>query len=493
MQADRKLMENEYELCRRSKIHFINNWGQTYDPREMPKHFPFELYEFQTEAISWITQRYTNKENGLIEKSRDMGVTWLIAAWAAHEWLFGHGFTALFGSRKQDLVDDMTMDSIFGKLRYFIYRLPPFLKPEMKQRTKHDRYLTLINPDNGNELTGESANIGFGRGGRSSICFLDEYAHVQHSEAVWASISDNSDCIIPVSTPNGKGNQFSWLRHESSIPVLSIHWAKHPKKNKDWYEKKKAQMKPHQIAQELDLSYEQSAAGKVYRRFDRKWHIGKEVIYPNPDYEQWVAWDFGIADPTAILWGQVTPSGIIQVWGCYELTDRDIDFFIPISKGSLPSEFDLLTEDQKRHLMFWLKKVPKGHTANHYGDNSGTARTANSRRSCRAAMDEKGIKLHSSGKQTFDWRIECVDNLLRLRNNPSRNEWYSIVEVSPDCQKFIDAMNNYEYDSDPDKLNDEKLKPKHNWASHMVSAFEFLAINRFPLRESTGFREERIR
>ncbi|NOS66877.1 MAG: hypothetical protein HOO67_00695, partial [Candidatus Peribacteraceae bacterium] len=312
MKSDEEFRALEIAMCRRFPTHFINNWCMTFDPRRAPKHFPFSTYEFQDEAIQWLQDRYKKKEQGLIEKSRDMGATWIVCAWVIWAWIFEQGFIARFGSRKEDLVDDYTLDSIFGKLRYLLQRVPTIFKRTMDKR--HDSHMKLLNPHNGNQIVGESMNVGFGRGGRSSVAFLDEFAHVQHSEAVWASVVENTDCLIPLSTPNGKGNQFAWLRHETKIPVLSLHWSRHPLKDKTWYENKKSTMKPWQVGQELDLSYETSKEGKVYTRFDRKWHIAKEVIKFNAAYEQWVSWDFGYAGAMAILFGQITPEGIIQIW-----------------------------------------------------------------------------------------------------------------------------------------------------------------------------------
>jgi len=490
--ANPHIKEAELEMCKRFPTHFINQWCLTFDPRTMPKHFPFELYKFQGGLISWIEQCYNNKTNGLIEKSRDVGATWCVVAWSVHKWLFEPGFHCLFGSRKEKLVDDKTINSIFGKIRYIIYHLPTFLRPSIKPETNTDAYMRVINPLNDNQIVGESANINFGRGGRSTICFLDEFAHVEHSEVIWAAISENSDCIIPLSTPNGKGNEFARLRHETPIKVKSIHWKEHPNKDDKWYNKKKLELKDWQIAQELDLSYERSQKGRVYQRFDRKYHVPKEPIYMCPEYEQFVTWDFGIADPTAILWGQVTTEGIIEIFECFELTGWDIDFFAPISKGFRPKEFRLLTDEDQKLIDKLFVKIPMGHTADHYGDHHGTARTANSKRSCKTKLREgHNIKLKTSGKQFHDYRIECVDALLKLRRNEKRNEWYSVLQISPDCLRLIDCMNNYRWDSDDP--NDDKIKPKHDWSSHMVTALEFLAINRFPIKKKLHHWELKVR
>jgi len=493
---DQDAVAYEIEKCRRDPVHFINSWGSTYDPRNQPKHFPFVLYDFQIETIHWLEQRYRNKENGLVEKSRDLGITNMAVAWAVHHFLFDNGFSALFGSRKEALVDNFTMDSIFGKIRYYLYRLPKFLIPEgLKEGSKWDRHMSITNPINGNQMSGESTNSNFGRGGRSSICFIDEAAHIEHSERIYAAISENSDSIISLSTPNGKGNMFAFLRFETKIPTLSLHWSRHPNKDQKWYDSKKSQMKPWQVAAELDLSYEMSLEGKVYSRFDRRYHVSKEIIYCNPDYEQFVSHDFGILDPHATIFGQITTEGLIEIWQCYELAEQDIGFHIPITMGSKPAAIRTVDPQTAMYIEKVLSKVPMGHKPDHYGDHSGVARTANSKRTCRDAIKEiTGQWMKSTGRNQFDWRIKCTDNLLKLRQNSRTGEWYSIVRVSPDCEKFIDAMFNYEYDAAGDKLNDNNLKPKHNWASHLVTAFEYFAINRFPIQNKfDAYTHTRIR
>lgn len=490
----------ETERCRRDVGYFLNQWGMTFDPRRDPHHFPFRLYDYQTEMCAWLDERFTRKEDGLIEKSRDMGVTWVMAGWFAHRWLFHSGFTGKFGSRKEDLVDDWTLDSIFGKLRYLIKRLPVFLQPAGLDERKHMTHLALTHPSESNAIVGESTNQNFGRGGRSSIAALDEFAHVQHSEAVWAAISYNSDCVIALSSPNGKGNQFAWLRHETKIAVLTLHWSRHPRKDKAWYDREKATMDDWQVAQELDISYERSRRGRIYKRFDRSLHVAPQPIMHDKRFEQFVAWDFGGSSPTAIIWGQTvpglvngTPDDIVQVWQVYELGGEDIDFFIPIARGRQPTTHLLQTEEVQRQIDRALTKVPQNHGAYHYGDHAGTARTANSKRSCQDALEEAGLILHTSGKQTYDWRIKCLDNLLKVRHNPKTGTWYPRLQISPDCTRLIDCFNNYEYDDEGEDVDSDDRKPKINWASHMMTALEFLAINKYPVEQPNRSREQRIR
>ena len=100
---------------------FINTFGWTLDPRpeHEPFHLPFITFEYQDRAIEWFIDRIDNGRDGLVEKSRDMGMSWLMFVWLPlWYWLFRDGTNILLGSYKEALVDDRTPDSLFGKIDY---------------------------------------------------------------------------------------------------------------------------------------------------------------------------------------------------------------------------------------------------------------------------------------------------------------------------------------------------------------------------------------
>ena len=59
---------------------FINDWGMTFDPRQIEKGLlatvPFIMWPKQEEYIRWVLDRWKAGEYGVAEKSRDCGVTW---------------------------------------------------------------------------------------------------------------------------------------------------------------------------------------------------------------------------------------------------------------------------------------------------------------------------------------------------------------------------------------------------------------------------------
>src|SRR5690606_12859439 len=100
--------------------------------------------------LLWMEDRYNNEENGICEKSRDSGMSWLAMAWSIHKWLYEDGFSAGFGSRKADLVDKIgNPSSIFEKGRILIRYLPKFFLPKGFKEQDHLTYMRFINPVNG--------------------------------------------------------------------------------------------------------------------------------------------------------------------------------------------------------------------------------------------------------------------------------------------------------------------------------------------------------
>lgn len=243
---------------------FIDDWGMTFDPRnaeiKLPTTIPFLLFDRQREFIDYVHRKWLNREDGLAEKSRDMGVSWLCVGFAVWMWIFHSGTVVGFGSRKEEYVDDLNdPKSLFWKIRKFIELLPAEFTPAGYTQKKHAPFMTVVNPENGASIVGEAGD-NIGRGNRTSIYFKDESAFYQHADLIDAALSQTSNCKIDVSTPNGPGNAFARKRFAGNIEIFSFHWTQDPRKDKDWYEKQKRDLDPVVLAQEVDIDYNASAS-----------------------------------------------------------------------------------------------------------------------------------------------------------------------------------------------------------------------------------------
>jgi hypothetical protein len=243
-------------------VAFITDWGMTFDPRNaeigLPTMVPFVLFPRQQEYIRWLYERWRGREDGLVEKSRDMGVSWLCVAFAVWMWRFWPGTVVGFGSRKEEYVDKIgDPKSLFWKVRQFIGLLPKEFRPAGYSEGAHAPHMRILNPENGASIIGEAGD-NIGRGNRTSIYFKDESAFYEHPEAIDAALSQTSNCKIDVSTPNGAGNPFYQKAHGGKIKKFVFDWTDDPRKDQAWYDKQLATLDPIIVAQEIDRDYESS-------------------------------------------------------------------------------------------------------------------------------------------------------------------------------------------------------------------------------------------
>ena len=220
-------------LAEKDVVFFVEEMVWTYDPRESPSLLPFVPYECQKDALRWLWDLEHRGKDGILEKSRDMGATWLTAAYAVHRWLFRPGAAIGFGSRKLELVDKLgDPKSIFDKIRTIIRNLPPWLLAAQAKGFDpklHDNFCKIINPANGATITGEGGDD-IGRGGRTTIYFVDEAAFLPRPLLVDQALSANARAKVFLSTPRGSNNPFAVKRLSGRYPVMTLHWKKDPRK-----------------------------------------------------------------------------------------------------------------------------------------------------------------------------------------------------------------------------------------------------------------------
>jgi hypothetical protein len=261
---------------------FIKDWGITFDPRAKhpaPKKMPFMMFPKQFDLVDFIDDCVDKGEPGLIEKSRDMGATWVCVQYSVAKLLFNPGTAVGWGSRKAELVDRLgDPSSIFEKIRMQIRATPRFLWPEGFSEKEHLNYMRCQNPENNSSITGELGD-NIGRGGRSTIYFKDESAWYEHAELIEAALGDNTDVQIDISSVHGTGNVFYrkrqsgeiWVKDKEieagKVRVLVMDWRDHPAKDQAWYDRRHKMAEDagllHQLAQEVDRDYSSSIVGII--------------------------------------------------------------------------------------------------------------------------------------------------------------------------------------------------------------------------------------
>lgn len=283
--------------------HWCEHYAYTFDPRQRPSAVRFVLYDYQVAAATRLLHAIRHGEDLLVEKSRDMGASWLVVATLVYLWLFEESFHGHLGSRKEDLVDDGGPDSLMGKIDYIVDRLPPWMLNGYDRRWR--KRLRAEHPATGNLITGESANAGFGRGPRKNVVVFDEFAFTEEDEAIWTGIQDTSPCHVVVSTPCGENNTFARLRYSGNVPVLTFHWTEHPGKDEAWYERECKRRTAQEVAQELNIDYKASGGRLAFPHLqDQEWL--SRIVVPVQDPQQATAAGWTIY--AGMDWGTTNPA-----------------------------------------------------------------------------------------------------------------------------------------------------------------------------------------
>lgn len=452
----------EFDRARTDPVFFVTNFCKTYDPRVPPHDLSFELYDFQREYIVWLVEHIEKGKDCFTEKSRDMGVSWMVLSVLLWFWLFKPGSQILVGSRKEDLVDNGTLDSLFGKLDYLIKLLP--FKPEEWDRRKCRTYMKLVHPTNKNVIKGESANKEFSRQGRYKAIFFDEGAFWDSIDTAWTAAGDAAECRILVTTPPKQPNFAKYLRNSGKVEVKSLHWRLHPLKDEDWYAKQRERRTSEEIAQELDINWEGAITGRVYPEVDRV----RVAEFPyRPDWPLYVSHDFGHhPDPHSIGWFQVNPSnGRTRLIETFERNDRIIDWYAPLFGHPINSNFPYTSEE-----IAFISLVGEWKRASHFGDPAGRAGNEVSGKSVidRLAELQIYVQTNSKANDLESRKTETKHVLMQLDVNDTVNNRY-----------FMECLRNARYpDRGPNSQSTvENVKPIHDWTSHMRTMLEYFAVN----------------
>lgn len=225
----------------KSPIFWLNLFGFTYRPKKVDAtgkeialtdaatNVPFITWPVQDEAIVELKDAVEKGHDVLMNKSRDMGASWLSVALIQWFWQFRGNTTFLELSRKEALVDRRgSMDSLFEKHRYLLKWQPNWLQPQ----SVRDTFMHLENRDNGSVIDGESTNDNAGQAGRNTAILLDEFARVPNGEAIDLATADTTACRIFNSTPGAPNAHFTKIYNTKRAKIIELPWWRHPEKGK---------------------------------------------------------------------------------------------------------------------------------------------------------------------------------------------------------------------------------------------------------------------
>lgn len=461
-------IEAERELCRRDTVYWAENWAWLYDPKQpipMRRELPAVLWPRQRELIKFLANQLALGRSAVVPKGRELGVSWcallIIYNLFRTEW----GFSAKIGSRKEEFVDDYSMDSLFGKLRYIHDRMPDFLKP-----TVRDNFCKFRQPGTQSEIAGEATNAGFGRGGRRRIMLLDEFAHVMPETlqaAVFTSIETVATSTWFVSSPNGPGNKFANLVRESDpANVFPMEWTSDPRRPADF---KTQKLLP--IGNMTDDEFEQEHCGKIVTlRGGRVWNVRRLLTEYWDECPDFVAiggaesrkkrmiiggWDFGSGASLLVFLGAILEMGPRpRLWIDRELVWQQTSWRIAAAdvRSLFGSEYSSNTI--------------------HYGDPAGRQKDS-AQESWESHLRSGGVPLiclgdESNTRDAIEWAIKRGQTLFSD----------GLVRVHRRCEYFWNCIDNWSRDIpkgvEVDYISRAYIPPRRDVYSHGGMAYLYL-------------------
>ena len=464
---DKVQQDIQMELCRSSVLYWFNTFVWTKDPRLDIKVIPFVTYPFQDTLIRRILWAVQNKKTHLIEKSREMGATWVVEAVATYTAIFyPHSSNYQFSLTEAD-VDDYTENSLLGKSRFIIEKLPSWMRGGWAERRQGiDKSMMIRLPDTGSVIQGKLTGGTAGVGGRATWSLYDEFAVLGQKDpnkdkAAMQAAASLADSQIILSTPRGSGNEFAKMAKHPQIEKSSLHWTQHPLKSTHWavVERSRPIYNDERWASEQEISYEVSTQGRVYPEFtsrsfsEDKWsHVQTSAYYEyDPMYPVYAAIDFGIADPTVILFCQLKPAPTA-------FPNEDDQCLIVFDYESSPNKM-------KSYWIDRLQRRPYNYAA-YIADMRSAVQKNDDLVTRKMTFAAAGIPLQGHG-----FKRNAIGPIDEVR---TRLTMPGAVAIHERCTMVIEAFQSWAWDIDPvTGFPMNRKDPKHLYSDSM-KAFAYL-------------------
>lgn len=189
---------------------------------------PFHLWPAQQSALDVLVKT----KQVIILKARQLGLSWLVIAYAVWLCLFHKNKTVLVFSKDQDSANEIV------RRAGVIWRN---LKEKVAKQVVDNQ--GEIAWENGSRIKSFAATEHAGSSFTASLIILDEFAKMRFPESIYTSVKPtvaDGGAVIVVSTAQGQGDLFSqlWegaLKKQNSFAPIFIPWNARPGRDATWY------------------------------------------------------------------------------------------------------------------------------------------------------------------------------------------------------------------------------------------------------------------
>lgn len=287
-QSIRDAIRQELIRCAQDPVYFMKKYYWIQHPTR--GRMQFGLYLFQEKVLGLFQQN----EYCIINKSRQLGISTLVSAYALWMMIFQKDRNILVVATKQD-----TAKNLVTKVSFAYEHLPGWLK-EFVGGEEFNNKLS-IKLKNGSQIKAVSAATDSGRSEAVSLLILDEAAFISNIETIFTAaqqtLATGGRCIA-ISTPNGTGNWFhtEFVKAEigdNKFTAIRLPWTVHPERNQTWRDEQDRILGKREAAQECDCDFSTSGATVIEPEI-LKWY---ETLIKPPierrfmDHNYWL-WEY---------------------------------------------------------------------------------------------------------------------------------------------------------------------------------------------------------
>lgn len=312
----RRIRRKELEYCAKNPVYFIEHYVHIEDKDAPGIVIPFRLWDGQRRAVTSMAAHRFN----IVLKARQLGISWLVLAMAAHMLLTQEGSTVIALSRTENEAVELVR-----RVRVILTHMPEFVT----ETPAADKYtvtgktmqIKLKSPQGGTESVFQAftSSPSAARSFTANLIIFDEWAFQQSAEEIWTSgfptiNRPTGGKVIGLSTML-KGTLFErlWTENERFNKVF-LPWDTDPRRDAEWYESTR-QMLGELIYQEYPASPEEALmapGGCFFGGFRRGVHVIEPFRIPE-SWRRYHAIDYGL-DMLASLWAAVDEEGNIYVY-----------------------------------------------------------------------------------------------------------------------------------------------------------------------------------
>lgn len=285
------------------------------------------------------------------------------------------------------------------------------------------------------------------RGQGINFLVVDEVASIKDWQTTWEEVlrptlTDTEGTVMFIGTPKGYNHFFDlYSMQEKDTDFKSFKFTSYdnPYMKPEEIDKARSEMNEDAFEQEYLANF-RKLVGMVYK----EWDMDKQFTHVeyDPRLPLHVSFDFGVNDPTAIIWIQPM-GGEFRVIDYYEAGESSVDHFASVINGKPYHQISLAT-----------------------GDPAGAARSITTGTSPIEEYRKHGIQIRSKGGIRIPDQIRITHKYI-----PS-------LFVSDKLPRFKDCMLGYRYPEKGSNVIDQSNEiPVHDEFSHAMRALEYYFTN----------------